>query len=334
MLWAWILPLPNTVQQQANQALSHGFDGIIVYVDEAGKPPAFYSAGWNDRVNKIPADPQSLFKIGSIKKLYVAVAATKLVNNQMLSLDDTLAEHFPALVNRIENAEKINLRLMLQHRSGIPNYSDNADFPWGDPPQSKTEKLEFALDLPAIFAPNDDYDYSNTNYLLIAQIIEKVLGYSAQQYIKAQILHPLGLNNTFSSLSEVDINDVINGYYKGWAPDPDDLPSDYYPGYRPNLKAYQYGTMIATAQDVGLFLRALNDGSLFAEGEQAIYSSIYEYDHTGWVPGYLSCAKYHKDIDTVVVQFVNTSDDVAFFVVSEIICDRIGKILHEQQRNR
>ena len=50
---AWILPLPHTVQEQVDEAISHGFDGIIVYVDKAGKPPAFFTAGWKDRDNKI-----------------------------------------------------------------------------------------------------------------------------------------------------------------------------------------------------------------------------------------------------------------------------------------
>ncbi len=55
-IWAWITPLPDTVQEQVNDAIGHGLDGIIVYVDEAGQPPAFYTAGWKDRDNKIPAD--------------------------------------------------------------------------------------------------------------------------------------------------------------------------------------------------------------------------------------------------------------------------------------
>ncbi len=65
--------------------------------------------------------------------------------------------------------------------------------------------------------------------------------------------------------------------------------------------------MVATAQDVGIFLRALNDGSLLNHDEQAIYSSIYVYEHTGLLPGYQSIARYHKDMDTVVILFVNTS---------------------------
>ena len=49
---AWILPLPDTVQEQLNEGIGHGFDGMIVYVDQAGKPPAFYAAGWHDRKTK------------------------------------------------------------------------------------------------------------------------------------------------------------------------------------------------------------------------------------------------------------------------------------------
>jgi hypothetical protein len=83
---------------------------------------------------------------------------------------------------------------------------------------------------------------------------------------------------------------------------------------------------------VGIFLRALNDGSLFDEGEQDIYSFIYMYEHTGLVPGYQSIAKYHKDIDTVVIQFVNTLDfDGYSWTLSEIVYNRIVKILRTKR---
>jgi len=66
---AWISPLPNTVQEQLEEAIDYGFDGMIVYLDQGGKPPEFYAAGWHDRKNKIPVYPQALFKIASISKL-------------------------------------------------------------------------------------------------------------------------------------------------------------------------------------------------------------------------------------------------------------------------
>jgi D-alanyl-D-alanine carboxypeptidase len=308
---AWIMPLPDTVQEQVSDAIGYGFDGMIVYVDQAGKPPEFYAAGWHDRKNKIPADPKALFKIASISKLYLAVAITKLVKDKHLSLDETLAHYFPELEGRIENAEKITLRMMVQHRSGIPNLTDNPGF-WETPPKSSEEALEFALDLPANFEPDEDYGYSNTNYLLLSELIDKEVGYSHHQYIKEKILIPLGLSNTFGSLSEVDIADVMSGYYVG---------------YDDDLKTEENG-MLATAEDVGIFLRALNEGSVFDEGEQEIYSSIYVYDHTGLVPGYQSIAKYHKDIDTVVIQFMNTTNfDGYNWNLSEVFYSRIVKIL-------
>jgi D-alanyl-D-alanine carboxypeptidase len=312
---AWILPLPDAIQEQLEEGIDHGFDGMIVYVDQAGKPPEFYAAGWHDRKNKIPAYPQALFKIASISKLYDAVAITKLAKEKRLFLDQTLADYFPELVGRIENAEKITLRMMVQHRSGIPNLTSNPEY-WENPPNSGKDELEFALDLPADFEPGEDYGYSNTNYLLLYRIIEKVVGYSNFHYYKEEILIPLGLKNTFGSLSEVDIDDVMSGYYVG-------VETDF--------KGEEKG-MLATAEDVGIFLRALNDGSVFNEGEQEIYSSIYVYEHTGLLVGYQSIAKYHKDIDTVVIQFNNTTNfDGYDWNLAEIIYSRIVKILRSKK---
>tara|TARA_R110002167_G_scaffold158880_12_gene354281 strand:+ start:2092 stop:3057 length:966 start_codon:yes stop_codon:yes gene_type:complete len=312
---AWILPLPDTLQEQLNEAIGHGFDGMIVYVDQAGKPPEFYAAGWHDRKNKIPAYPQALFKIASISKLYDAVAITKLAKAGRLSLEKTLADYFPELVGRIENADKITLSMMVQHRSGIPDLTSNPDY-WENPPNSGIDELEFALDLPADFEPDEDYGYSNTNYLLLSRIIGKVVGYSNFQYYKEEILDPLGLNNTFGSLSEVNIDDVMSGYYVG-------VETDF--------KSEEHG-MLATAADVGMFLRALNDGSVFNEGEQEIYSSIYVYKHTGLLVGYQSIAEYHKDIDTVVIQFNNTSNfDGYDWNLAEIIYGRVVKIVRRKK---
>jgi len=314
---AWIVPLPDTVQEQVQEAIGHGFDGIIVYVNQSGKPSELYTAGWHDRKNKIPADPQALFKIASISKLYDAVAIAKLVNDKRLSLDQTLADYFPELVGRVEHAEKITLRMMVQHRSGIPNITDTPNY-WINPPVNNKEALERVLDLPANFEPGEDYAYSNTNYLLISELIEKVTGMSKSLYIKEEILSPLGLKNTFGSIHDVDMDEVMSGYYVGIEDD---------------IKAADYGSMIATAEDVGIFLRALNDGSLFEEGEQDIYSSIYKYDHTGLIPGYQSIAKYHKGIDTVVIQFVNTTDfDGYTWSLSEIVYNRIVNIVRSKKQ--
>ena len=89
--------------------------------------------------------------------------------------------------------------------------------------------------------------------------------------------------------------------------------------------------MVATAEDVGLFLRALNDGSIFKEGEKEIYASIYEFDHGGGVPGYQSFANYNSELDAVVVAFYITTDSELYnWNLSEIINKRIFKILERE----
>jgi D-alanyl-D-alanine carboxypeptidase len=319
-LWIWAAPLPGTVNEQVDNAIGHSLDGIIVYVDKKGSGPNFYAAGWKNRENKVPADPHALFKIASIRKLYIAAATAKLVNNKSLTLDKTLADYLPELAGSIENADQITLRMLLQHRSGIPNFTDDPRFPWFKPFTNTNEILNLVLDKPAVFKPGSRYSYSNTNYLLIGNILDKTLGYSHRQYIKKEILDPLGLTHTYALLSEVDLGEVVSGYITG---------------YNEDLKVLDYvspgGSMVATAQDVGIFLRALNDGSLLNHDEQAIYSSIYVYEHTGLLPGYESIARYHKDIDTVVILFVNTSGGNSWTKI-DIIYNRIVRILRRQSR--
>ncbi|WP_100612401.1 serine hydrolase domain-containing protein [Confluentibacter lentus] len=312
---AWIKPLPDTVQEQVNQAIDMGFDGIIVYVDEAGKPPAFYTAGYKNKEQKIPADPHALFKIASVGKLFNALAVTKLVRSGTLSLDKTLIEYLPELKGRIEHADKITLRMMVQHRSGIPNYTDALNY-WSAPKETEDEKLALVLDLPANFEPNADYHYSNTNYLLLVKIMRKVLGYHPFEYIKQEILEPLNLNHTYGSIADVNMDEVMSGYYVG---------------YDADLKTDNVGSMLATAEDLGKFIRALNEGSVFKDKkEQDIYTSIYEYGHTGLIPGYQTIAKYHKDLNIVVIQFTNTVNFEGYnWNLSEIEYNRILKILRK-----
>ncbi|MDE3212478.1 MAG: beta-lactamase family protein, partial [Bacteroidota bacterium] len=209
---AWLAPTPETIQVQVNDALKYKLDGIIVYVDKKGEPPSFYAAGWKDKQNKIPADPHALFKIASISRLYIAAATAKLVYSHRLSLDDTLEDLLPELAGRIQYSKKITLRMLLQHRCGIPDWIKSSKFPWGDPPRNVDRVLDLVLDKPADFKPGSRYEYSNANYLLIGKILDKTLGYSYKQNIKEVILTPLGLTHTFGSMSEVNPNEIVSGY--------------------------------------------------------------------------------------------------------------------------
>ncbi|MGR3809137.1 serine hydrolase domain-containing protein [Jiulongibacter sp. NS-SX5] len=317
ILRMWLTPMPDTLQEQVNQAIDDGFDGILVYVDKKGQEPQFYSAGCKDRISKTPADPNSYFKIASISKLYVAAAVAKLVANEQLSLDDKLADHLPDVA--IKNADQITLRMMVQHRSGIPNFTDASDYPWGDPPQTMEATLKLIEGESATFEPDAKYQYSNTNFVLLGAIMDRTLGYSHHKYIRSEIIEPLGLKHTFSLMKEIDTDSLMSGYMHGFDHD---------------AKTFNFvnpsGSMISTIEDTGIFLRALIEGDFFTEKEQEIYSSIYTYHHTGLLPGYQSIARYHEDMDAVIIQFTSTSGGV-FWNKSEIIYDRIVRLVRKNQ---
>jgi CubicO group peptidase (beta-lactamase class C family) len=309
----YLSPLPSSVQEQVDDAINQGLDGIIVYVQKQSQPAELYTSGMHNRAKKIPATPKALFKIASIGKLYNASAVAKLVARGRLSLDKTLADYLPSLLGRIEYADQITLRMMVQHRSGIPNYTDHDQFSWSVSSIGSESNLTLILDTPADFKPGSDYSYSNTNYLLLGRVMSKTLGYDHRQFIKDEILAPLGLKRTFLSINNIDLSELMSGYYVGYDHDFKTLDQGY----------------IASAEDVGIFLRALNDGTLFTDKEQEIYSSIYEYEHTGWVIGYYSIARYHQDIDTVVIQFVNTVGDNTL-TLTDVVYDRVVQILRRR----
>lgn len=316
VVMAWIKPLPNTVQEQVNKASDYGFDGIVVCVNKKGNQSASYTSGYKKRENKTPADPNALFKIASVSKLYNAVAVAKLVSDGKLSLDQTLTHYLPELNGRIKYADKITISMMVQHRSGIPDYVQTDNY-WLHPKENDDENLALVLDLPADFDPGEAYEYSNTNYLLLDKIMSRVLGYNTFQYIQEVILNPLNLKNTFGSIKDVNIDDVMSGYYVG---------------YDTDLKTDNINSILATAEDLSKFIRALNEGSVFRDKkEQEIYSSIYKFEHTGLIPGYQTIAKYHKDIDAVVIQFTNTVNFEGYnWNMSEIMYNRIVKILKKK----
>jgi len=317
--WSVVLarftPMPESIEELLKDSTRGYLDGAVVYIHKKGQEPQLYAGGWKDRDLEIPADPHSLFKIASITKLYVAASVARLAVEGTLDPDRSLAEYLPSLKDRIAYSDQITLRMLVQHRSGIPDYIDDPDFQWFENLQDLEGHLEMALDKDALFKPNRRYSYSNTNYLLIGRIIDNVLGYSYTKYIDEKFLVPLGLDNTFHGLSEMDVDRLSSGYMTDYCCD---------------VKMADYrgptGSMIATAEDVGIFVEALNDGSLLSDREQIMYSSLYEYGHTGLLPGYSSIARYHDSEDTVVVLFVNTSGGETWGLV-KVLYNRVCRMV-------
>ena len=314
---AWILPLPDSIEMQLVESMNHGMDGAIVYInmpnktDEKTRIEASFAAGWKNREEQLPAKPQHYFKIASIAKLYQAVSAVKMHHAGLLDIDRPLSTFRPDLVGQIQHAERITLRMMLQHRSGIPNFTDNPDFPWAEPPRSADEALSYAYGQSALFDPGTDYSYSNTNYVLLGQIMDAQLGYPHFEFIEREILAPLGLTHTFASMHDVPADSLMSGYAVDY-----DL----------DIKGNDFGSMVATAEDVGQFIRALNTGNLLSSEERETYLQVYKLDHTGLLPGYQSIAEYNAELDAVVVMFNNTSGGLMWNLL-EISHSRIEKLV-------
>lgn len=317
--WRYLIirfrPLSKTVQAEIDYAVEkQRFIGIIAYVND-GVETTIYTAGYNDKDAKTSIEPDVLFKIASISKLYMAVAATKMIDQGLLNVDDTIEKLLPAYKDSIDNADEITLKMLIQHRSGIRDYIDSPSFPWATLPQTKEEVLPLILNQKALFEPNQKYDYSNSNYLLLAMIMDDVLGYTHDIFIKKEILDKHNLTNTYYYYSEANPANVMSGYELGY---PYDLKQNDHitPG----------GTMVASIRDVGRFIRILNDGSLLSSSEQALYQTLYPLEHTGLLPGYQSIAKYDKETDQVIILFTNTSGKDSWFNF-ELIYQRIKRIL-------
>lgn len=111
--------------------------------------------------------------------------------------------------------------------------------------------------------------------------------------------------------------------------------SGYYEGYQEDLKTDDTGLMLATAEDLGKFIRALNDGTAFRDQQElALYTSLYKFEHTGLIPGYQTIAKYHPDLDIVMIQFTNTVNfDGYNWSLHEIMYHKILNILKRQEKS-
>ncbi len=295
--------IPDVIESNQRR----GVDGITVTVLEPGGEPSSYSVGIGSRASGAVMDPASPFKIASVSKLFIAAATVQVIHQGMLSLDDTLAAQLPELAPRIANAETITVRHLLQHRSGVPDFDSQAGFSWQRSHTDLDRVLGYALDLPADFAPNARYEYSNTNYLLLGRILDTVLGYSHHQHIQAAILDPLGLRDTFHLQREVLVP-LTRGYWDGV----DTTHREYdVPG----------GSMVSIGADIARFVDALGRGELLGEQAQETYDEVYWTRHSGWVPGYQTIAGYESFPGVTIVVQVNNTGGASEAVISDTYDD-------------
>ncbi|MBK5256873.1 MAG: beta-lactamase family protein [Vicinamibacteria bacterium] len=171
------------------------------------------AAGLRDLGTNAKAAPDSIFRIASMTKNFTAMAVMKLRDAGRLSLDEPAARYVPELRNLkypTTDSPAITLRHLLSHSAGFPE-----DNPWGDRQLAETDATLSAwmrAGFPFSQAPGMGYEYSNTGFALLGQVVARVSGMPARDYIDREILEPLGMNSTRWEAASVPRNRIAHGY--------------------------------------------------------------------------------------------------------------------------
>jgi D-alanyl-D-alanine carboxypeptidase len=259
----------QAILERAVRAPDTTYPGVALYVRGPGHTT------WSGAAGKASIDPVrrmragDRFRAGSITKTFVAAATLQLVEEKRFALDDPLPAVLPKRVTaRFPDADRITVRMLLNHTSGIAEYNDAvfegeilADLRrrW-----SVGELLDRAVALPRTGAPGERHSYSNTNYNLLGLVIEHATGKSWRAVVRERVIEPLRLRHT--SLPEPgDLptgRDIAHGYQlvDGRLRDVTDIDSSM-------AGAAGGNSLLTSNQDLSRFLRSLLAGRLFQRAD-------------------------------------------------------------------
>jgi CubicO group peptidase (beta-lactamase class C family) len=185
----------NAVQDfYENHLVKTGFNGAIL-VAKNGQILFERYKGYSNFVTKDTINEHTPFHLASISKTFTGMAVLKLWEDGRISLDDTLQKYFPQLPYH-----GITIKMLLSHRSGLPNYLYFMDSIWDKHKEMTNEDVLHALiqHHPHIQnLPDRGFQYCNTNFMLLALIVEEITGEKFPDYMKQNVFEPLGMNDTY-----------------------------------------------------------------------------------------------------------------------------------------
>jgi D-alanyl-D-alanine carboxypeptidase len=223
----------------ARQLADADATSAIVYVADGNRRYEATAAAYGAK----PPKPDQLFAVGSVTKTFTAAIVLELASEEKLRLDDSLERYLPGVV---KGGEKITIRELLRHQSGLANYTDYADWTLKaalSPNLGPLDVLRFAAKKPRAFKPGTAWAYSNTNYIALGLIIERVSGHSYEHELRQRILEPLALRQTGLPTKEqiVDLTGMVAN---------------------PRTAAWADGGIVSNAEDLARFYSALLGGRL------------------------------------------------------------------------
>src|SRR5262249_13594137 len=206
--------------------------------------------GLADEESGSPNTPQTRFRIGSITKQFTAMAILILQDRGRLNVGDPLCNYVP---NCPSTCQSIPLFQLLTHTSGIPNYTDFDDFPsLIDVPVTVEALIDRFRLLPLDFTPGARWEYSNSGYVLLGSIIERLSGQTYALFLEQNIFAPLGMTSTGYDVNDPPVPSHASGYLS--------------PGIKPvhfdMSEVYAAGALYATVEDLYLWDEALLAGRL------------------------------------------------------------------------
>jgi D-alanyl-D-alanine carboxypeptidase len=329
----------------AEKLKDNAVPGAVVLVDKGGDGQWLQSFGTATVGSGVPVRPGDYFRVGSITKTMTATVILQLVQEGRIKVDDPVSRYYSG----VPNGGTITIAQLLKMRSGLADYMDSPAFlaqpdkVW--PPEALLA-LSFAK--PVNFSPGSQFEYSNTNYILLGLIIEKLTGITVPEVFQHRIFEPLGLAHTsFPTPADNQLPDPhAHGYmFQSDSTDIDNIeltPDQQAAALTGTLKpvdvtdwnptpAWTAGAVISTAQDIGTYMKALATGRLLNNHTQQLrLDSIQPVDpnkpagtgyglglaripphligHTGKIAGYDAVAGYDPGIDLLVVILTNLND--------------------------
>lgn len=214
---------------------------VLVAVD--GQVVLAKGYGWANVVFEEPNTPTTKFYIGSITKTFTAAAIMKLHERGEIALDAPLTRYLPDYPS--DPGDRITVSELLSHTSGIPNYTDHPEINFKrEQPMTPVELIDFFKGRPLLFEPGTQFSYSNSNFVLLGEIIEAVSGQSYEAFLHHEILKPLGMLDSGYGRREAAHPELADGYTL-------DQDHDYVEAVPVHLSVlYAAGALYSTAEDL------------------------------------------------------------------------------------
>ena len=320
------------IQKIIDEYTGKGLPGIVVGLKNA-EGLWEGTSGFSKVETNQKLTPGLVHANGSITKMYTAACILKLKEQNKIDLDKSIATYLPApIATNITGSDKITVKMLMSHTSGIPNYKDDLNFTmkwYNDFARRWTweEALAYSYNKPSLFPPGTKYSYADVNYMLLSLMIDFVTKTQPGEFLRDNILEPLGLQHTYYKIQPEYLENLpMPNYYLDRYGD-SRLQNITLPNKQELYMELGEGGLVATALDYVTFMDALATGKVISQdsfnemktpvmGYYGLgisnydYLQKHQYGHSGALIGVSSQMLYFEEQKTSVFISTNMNTDM------------------------